>query len=103
MKRFASEALIDMCRDDPDLKRAVITKEFGLKLPERDPVKDLREDLLHQVNEIAKKQLDTNPKKAEAVAAGWIRQQISDLGFGEVDRNSQQPNDVLTHLLEQAG
>jgi len=85
LKKMAHKALVESAIENPEVKQLLIEREFGIKIPERDPLKEAKEKIHEVIMDKAADKIEHNPELVENLSQGLIKKYAEDLGIQSKD------------------
>lgn len=96
LKKMAHKALVESAIENPEVKQLLIEREFGIKIPERDPLKEAKEKIHEVIMDKAADKIEHNPELVENLSQGLIKKYAEDLGIQSKDA----PNTPFERALQ---
>jgi len=81
LRRIAQKEFISLAIENPEVRLQLIEREFGIKIPERDPLKEVKEKIHKVITDRAADRIENNPKLVENLSQGLIKKYAADLGI----------------------
>lgn len=99
-KKLAHKFLVEEAKVNPAVKLQLIEREFGIKIPERDPLKEAKERIHETIIDEAVYTIEHNPKLVEKLSQGLIKNYAADLGIQTSDAQGT-PFEKTLKMMEQ--
>lgn len=99
IRKIAHKQLVDLAMVNPEVKRQLIEREFGIKIPEWDPSKEAIEKIHKVITDKAANTIESNPKLVDNLSQGLIKKYALDLGI----RTNDAPGTPFERTIQQIG
>ena len=97
IRKIAHKQLVDLAMVNPEVKRQLIEREFGIKIPEWDPLKEEKEKIHKVIMDKAADKIESNPKLVDNLSHGLIQKYALELGI----QSSDSPKTPFERELQQ--